>query len=114
MSAILVPIGEHGYYLSPGDADTAAEKRIADWVTRIMPHTRGPRILKVAHHGSRTSDSPSFLTRLRPTEAWISVGTGNRYGHPAVEVLRDLEAHGIPVRRTDRDGGIRFIGKLGS
>jgi competence protein ComEC len=64
------------------------------------------RILKVAHHGSRTSSSAALLEAWRPQMAVISCGRGNRFGHPAPEVLRRLEAIGATVMRTDLDGQI--------
>jgi len=62
--------------------------------------------LKVAHHGSRTSSSPAFLDAVRPEVAVVSAGRRNRYRHPHPEVLERLEARGIRVLRTDRDGTI--------
>jgi beta-lactamase superfamily II metal-dependent hydrolase len=44
---------------------------------------------------------------IRPTEAWISDGVGNRYGHPASSVLEEFKNFGIPVKRTDETGAIR-------
>lgn len=64
------------------------------------------RILKVAHHGSRTSTSAPLLDAWPPTIALISCGRGNRFGHPATEVVERLEAAGATVLRTDRDGQI--------
>jgi competence protein ComEC len=64
------------------------------------------RILKVAHHGSRTSSSAALLEAWRPQIALISCGRGNRFGHPAPEVLRRLEAIGATVLRTDLEGQI--------
>jgi competence protein ComEC len=64
------------------------------------------RILKVGHHGSRTSTSQEFLDAVRPQVAIISCGRGNTFGHPAADVLRRLEAIGADVYRTDRDGQI--------
>ncbi len=65
------------------------------------------RVLKVAHHGSKYSTSDAFLDRMTPEEAVISVGK-NSYGHPAEEVLKRLEAHGIKVFRTDTSGAIVY------
>lgn len=62
------------------------------------------QVLKVAHHGSATSTSQRFLTTVQPELAVISVGRGNRYGHPSPRVLWRLATLGVPVRRTDRDG----------
>jgi competence protein ComEC len=64
------------------------------------------RILKVAHHGSRTSTSQALLDAWKPQIALISCGRGNRFGHPAPEVVRRLEAAGARIYRTDRDGQI--------
>ncbi len=63
-------------------------------------------VLKVAHHGSPTSSTRSFLERARPAVAIVSVGARNRYGHPDAAVLGRLEACGACVLRTDRDGAI--------
>jgi competence protein ComEC len=64
------------------------------------------RILKVAHHGSRSSSSESFVRRYRPDLAVISVGRQNTFGHPAPEVLRRLLDAGATIERTDEDGAI--------
>ena len=74
----------------------------------ILPHlTPAPiRILKVAHHGSRTSSSRELLEGWRPHVALISCGRGNPFGHPASDVLQRLEAVGATIYRTDRDGQI--------
>jgi competence protein ComEC len=64
------------------------------------------RILKVAHHGSRTSTSQALVDHWKPQIALISCGRGNRFGHPAPDVIRRLEAGGVRIYRTDRDGQI--------
>lgn len=72
-------------------------------------------LLKVPHHGSRYSSSDAFLDAVAPREAVISVGAGNRYGHPTARVLAALLERGIRVRRTDREGTILYVcadGKL--
>lgn len=61
-------------------------------------------VLKVAHHGSRTSTSLDFLERAKPTIDVISVGIGNRYGHPAPDILGRLE--GDLILRTDQHGDV--------
>jgi competence protein ComEC len=62
-------------------------------------------VLKVAHHGSAYQD-PRFLAAVHPSVALVSVGAGNRYGHPSLGVLRRLDARGAFVRRTDMDGDL--------
>jgi competence protein ComEC len=66
----------------------------------------GATVLKVPHHGSRTSSTPALLAAVRPSVAVVSVGARNRYGHPAPDVLARLEAAGADVYRTDRDGAV--------
>lgn len=65
-------------------------------------------VLKVGHHGSKTSSSKEFIARVRPQEAIISAGRDNRYGHPTQEVLERLVAHGAKVLRTDDMGDIVY------
>jgi competence protein ComEC len=87
--------------LLTGDIGAEVERRIAPQLTPARI-----RILKVAHHGSRTSSSAALLDSWRPQYALISAGRGNRFGHPAPDVLRRLEAISARVYRTDRDGQI--------
>lgn len=63
-------------------------------------------ILKVGHHGSRTSTSSNFIDKINPKYSIISVGKNNRYGHPNSEVLDIL--NNSSIYRTDRDGSIVF------
>jgi competence protein ComEC len=63
-------------------------------------------ILKVPHHGSRTSSSAEFLGALGPDVAVFSVGRSNRFGHPAPDVLERYRDIGATILRTDRDGAI--------
>jgi competence protein ComEC len=65
-------------------------------------------VLKVAHHGSRTSSTDEFVEATRPAFAIISVGPDNSYGHPTAEVLQRLSAKHTAVLRTDEVGLIRF------
>jgi competence protein ComEC len=64
------------------------------------------RILKVAHHGSRTSTSASFLQRFAPQMAIVSAGRGNPFGHPAPAVLERLQQARVVLFRTDQDGAV--------
>lgn len=82
----------------------------ADVEREILPQLTPARIriLKVAHHGSRTSSSAELLESWRPTIAIISCGRGNSFGHPAPDVLRRLESAGARIYRTDRDGEVRL------
>lgn len=87
--------------LLTGDISAEVEREI---LPRLTPATT--RVLKVAHHGSRTSTSQELLSAWRPQFALISAGRGNSFGHPAPEVLQRLEAIGARVLRTDLSGQI--------
>jgi competence protein ComEC len=63
-------------------------------------------VLKVGHHGSKTSTSPELLAATHPGAAIISCGKYNPFGHPNAEVLQRLDDEGIPVFRTDANGAI--------
>jgi competence protein ComEC len=63
-------------------------------------------ILKVAHHGSATASTPTFLDAVRPRVAIVSAGAGNPYGHPARSTIDRLAATGARVLRTDSDGSV--------
>jgi competence protein ComEC len=63
-------------------------------------------VLKVGHHGSRTSSTPAFLEAVAPRVAVISCGVRNRFGHPHASTLVALAAAGARVYRTDRDGAV--------
>ncbi|UCF21265.1 MAG: DNA internalization-related competence protein ComEC/Rec2 [Gemmatimonadota bacterium] len=86
--------------LFTGDVPGAVEDRLS----RERPELLKAQVLKVSHHGSSSSTSRLFLSTVQPELAVISVGRGNRYGHPSPQVLARLLARNIAVRRTDRDG----------
>ena len=87
--------------LLEGDAEKDAEEK-------MMDQQPSADLLKVAHHGSKTSTRPELLAAVHPRFAVISVGRGNVYGHPRMEVLQRLaEAH-IRTYRTDMNGAVTF------
>lgn len=63
-------------------------------------------LLKVGHHGSRTSTTPAFLEAVAPELAAVSCGVRNRFGHPHPETLQTLATAGVPLLRTDRGGAV--------
>lgn len=91
-------------FLLTGDAETNAEMEML-----ARGHDLRAQVLKLGHHGSRTSTSAPFLAAVAPKVAIYSAGLDNAYGHPHVEVLERLEAAGIPVYGTDQHGTIRVI-----
>jgi len=66
------------------------------------------QVLKVAHHGAKSSTSAEFLRTFAPKYAVISVGYDNKFGHPHRETLQRLAARNVRVYRTDRDGAVVF------
>ncbi len=66
-------------------------------------------VLKAGHHGSKNATGENWLSALQPKHALISCGRNNRFGHPAPSTLERLEAHGVQVYRTDRQGAITFV-----
>lgn len=87
-------------FLFMGDAETLSEKEITGDVQAD--------VLKVGHHGSRTSTSQAFLNKVNPSYAVISVGLNNDYKHPHQEVIDRLEKKNIKIYRTDQNGDIIF------
>lgn len=87
--------------LFTGDAESPEE----EW---LLAHGASLRadVLKVGHHGSRTSTSPAFLEAVRPRLALVSVGAHNSYGHPDAEVLERLDAARVSILRTDLLGSV--------
>jgi competence protein ComEC len=88
-------------FLLTGDAERAEEA----WLLAQGSSRLDVDVLKVAHHGSATSSTPAFLDAVSPRLALISVGAGNMYRHPSVDVVRSLAAAGAIVLRTDRMAG---------
>jgi competence protein ComEC len=65
-------------------------------------------VLKVGHHGSRTSTTAVLVDGIRPRVALLSCGRGNRFGHPAPDTLRTLARFCVPVLRTDQRSDCRI------
>ena len=91
-----------GYkFMFMGDASIITEKEILDKYK--LPDID---VLKVGHHGSKTSSSKEFINEINPKYSIISVGKNNRYGHPNNEILENLEKS--KIYRTDQDGSAMF------
>ena len=79
----------------------------AELVARHGPRLRAD-LLKVGHHGSRTSTGETLLAAVSPSFATLSAGVRNRFGHPHAPVLERLAAHGVLALRLDHGGGVTF------
>jgi competence protein ComEC len=90
-----------GAVLLTGDIEAAAESRLLRASAPLAS-----AVLKVPHHGSRTSSSPAFVAAVRPALAVMSVGADNHYGLPAPAVEARYGAAGVCVMRTDRCGAV--------
>ena len=89
--------------LLTGDAEAEAEKHFME---RTDSATLKSTVLKVGHHGSRTSTTDTFLSKVDPSKAIIMLGAGNTYGHPHPETITKLTNAGIEIYRTDLHGDI--------
>jgi competence protein ComEC len=88
-----------------GDAEHDEE---ASLIARYGLNLRAD-VLKIGHHGSRTSTTDGFLDAVRPTRVVISTGLRNRFGHPHPNTLATLHRHGLLPERTDELGGVTWI-----
>ena len=66
-------------------------------------------VVKLGHHGSRTSSTKLFLQAIGAKQGVISCGVNNHFNHPHPEVLANLNQHQVRVFRTDQEGMIRYI-----
>ena len=94
--------GDHRFLLT-GDVEEEGETALLDGAVKNLGETQ---VLKVAHHGSRTSTHPLFLEQVRPWFGLISAGYRNPYRHPHPTVVERMEQKGVIVLRTDKEGAI--------
>lgn len=92
--------------LLAGDAEKQAESTMLDENSEAGLRAD---VLKVGHHGSKNSTTAGFLAAVRPRVAIISAGEDNPYGHPNAELLQRLDAAGVRILRTDRDGAVHIL-----
>jgi competence protein ComEC len=100
-SLVLKVAGRKTSFLMTGDIEDEAEadiSHVGEWLRSD--------VIKMPHHGSRTSANDEFLAEVSPSVAVISVGKDNTYGHPSGEVLEKLA--GKRILRTDRDGAVKI------
>jgi competence protein ComEC len=96
--------------LFPGDIEAPMERELVAAEAASLASV----VLKVPHHGSRTSSTARFLDRVAPQLAVASVGFGNRFGFPHRDVVNRYAARAVRLARTDRDGAVQVrIGEDG-
>jgi len=94
-------VGWKNLMILTGDAEAEEEREIL-----LSGQDIKSDVLKVGHHGSKTATSDIFLGAVNPTSAVISVGAGNKFGHPNDETIKRLS--GLNVRQTITDGTVEF------
>jgi competence protein ComEC len=95
--------------LLEGDAEAPSERTMVAASLSGGPQLGPDTLLKVGHHGSRTSTTPEFLALVAPQDAVISVGRNNTFGHPRSEVIQRLADTHARLFRTDQFGLTTFI-----
>jgi len=100
-SLVIKMVFDNRVSLFPGDIGSDAEQELAEKAPGIKCD-----LLKVPHHGSKSSSSELFISATRPHLAMMTVGRGNRYRHPSPEVLERYAAYGAEIGRTDIDGAV--------
>lgn len=98
---------EHDSFLFTGDIEKLIEQELI-----AKDIFLDSDVLKIAHHGSKTSSSQEFIEKVSPKTAVISCAQDNQYGYPYQEVLDVLKNNNINILRTDQNGDIKFISNL--
>ena len=94
--------------LFTGDIEQVAERQILNEYRNNL-QILNSTILKVAHHGSKSSSIKEFVDNVKPKIALIGVGKNNIFGHPNADVIERLNSNKIKIYRTDTDGEIRIV-----
>lgn len=97
--------------LFTGDIEAEGEEAILKKYA-YKPERLKARILKVAHHGSKTSSTENFIETVKPEVVLIGVGKNNLFNHPNPEVLERFKSSNIKIYRTDKNGEIEIRVKV--
>ena len=97
----------YGSILFTGDIEEVAEKAILSKYKNNLEILKAD-IIKVAHHGSKTSSCVEFLNAVKPKMALIGVGKNNKFGHPSEITINNLKNMGCSIFRTDKEGEIQL------
>ena len=93
--------------LFTGDIEEIAEKKLIEKYGKT--NKLRSILLKVAHHGSKSSSVKEILDKIRPKISLIGVAKNNTFGHPSEGVLNRIETYGTKIFRTDSDGEISVL-----
>ena len=93
--------------LFTGDIEAIAEKAILKKYSKNLNILKSD-ILKVAHHGSKTSSITEFIEKIKPKYAIIGLEEDNKFGHPSDNTIQNLEKANIRIYRTDKMGEIEI------
>lgn len=104
-SLIIKLIYKDTTFLFTGDTEDISEQALLG----LYGDTLSSDVLKVAHHGSSSSSTEDFISAVSPSVAVISCEKNNAYGHPHIETLHTLSAHGVKVLRTDLSGTVVIL-----
>ena len=104
-ACLFIVYGNHKALLS-GDAEKTSELEMTE---KYSDELQDLTFLKVAHHGSRTSSTETFLRIAKPEVAFISLGKLNEYNHPHKEAMNRLERWCGAIYRTDEEGSLEFV-----
>ena len=94
--------------LFTGDIEEIAEKKILELYSKNLGILKAD-ILKVGHHGSKTSSSLDFINAINPKYALIGVRKDNKFGHPSNIIINRLENKNVNILRTDQNGEISIF-----
>lgn len=92
-------------FMLTGDAPSGIEEYLVKQFGEVLES----EVLKLGHHGSKTSTAESFLDMVSPKYGVVSAGKDNRYGHPHQEVVSRVEDRGIKIKSTAMEGSITFL-----
>ncbi len=84
------------------------EKKAEQYYVNKYSHFLNSDVLKVAHHGSKTSTIESFINLVKPELSLISVGVKNKFNHPSDEVIERIKNQGSEIHRTDESGALLY------
>ncbi|MHB8905301.1 MAG: DNA internalization-related competence protein ComEC/Rec2 [Melioribacteraceae bacterium] len=101
-SGMLKLVAGQSSFLFTGDASITAENKYIDAYKSFLQSN----VLKVGHHGSKSSTGDEFLKNVKPKMAIISAGIANKFRHPNKVILEKLTANNVEIFRTDKSGAI--------